>query len=53
MKVHSLLIGCLNKSKSSDQTLSFEDLPIDVRFKFKQVYNYYPPSVINGSDTIE
>ncbi len=62
MKVHSIIIimclsflltGCSNKSKSPDQTLCFEDLPIDVRLKFKQVYNYCPPPVIKGSDTIE
>lgn len=62
MKVHSIIIimclsflltGCSNKSKSPVRTLSFEDLPIDVRLKFKDVYNYCPPPVINGSDTIE
>lgn len=62
MKVHSiiivmclssLMIGCSNKSKSPVQILSLEDLPIDVSLKFKDVYNYCPPPVINGSDTIE
>lgn len=62
MKVHSIIIatclsflltGCSNKSKSSVLTLSFKDLPIDVRLKFKDVYNYCLPPVIIGSDTIE
>lgn len=62
MKVHSiiiaaclstLLIGCSNKSRFSDQTLGFKDLPADVRLKFKQVYNYCPAPTFNGSDTIE
>ena len=48
----SVLAGCSNKSQSSAKTLGFEDLPIDVRLKFKQVYNYCPPT-FNGSDTIE
>ena len=49
----SVLVGCSNKSQSSAKTLGFEDLPIDVRLKFKQVYNYCPPPTFNGSDTIE
>lgn len=49
----SILAGCSNKSQSSAKTLRFEDLPIDVRLKFKQVYNYCPPPTFNGSDTIE
>lgn len=61
MKVHiiiiiicwSTLLRCPNKTRFSDRKLSFEELPIDVREKFKEVYNYCPPPTFNGTDTIE
>lgn len=62
MKIHFIiiviclwhfLVGCSNNSQFSDQTLGFEDLPIDVRLKFEQIYNYCPPPIFNGRDTVE
>ncbi len=49
----TLLIGCSNKPRFSGPTISFENLPIDVRIKFKEVYNYCSLPTINGNDTIE
>lgn len=48
-----LFIGCSNKAQYSGQTLRYEDLPADIRLKFKQVYNYCPAPTFKGSDTIE
>lgn len=48
-----LLIGCSNKLRLSDNIISFENLPNDVRIKFKEIYNYCSLPTINGKDTIE
>lgn len=48
-----LLIGCSNKPRFSDSMINFENLPIDVRIKFKEVYNYCSRPYINGNDTIQ
>lgn len=62
MKVHTifivvclsaLIIGCSNKSRFSNQTLGYEELPNDVKEKFENVYNYCHLPTINGTDTIK
>jgi len=47
-----LLMGCSNKPLFSDSVIDFENMPIDVRIKFKEAYNYCSRPYINGNDTI-
>jgi len=51
--LNALTIGCSDKPQSVGQILKFEDLPIDVQKKYKEVYNYCTIPIVNGNDTIE
>lgn len=47
-----ILVFSLNDTPSSGSIRRFEDLPTDVKKKFKDVYNYCAPPVFDGEDTI-